>query len=248
MVVICEECGKKYRVDPSNIQGKAASFKCHACNQVIMVFKSRITSFQPDCKAKVKPNTLIDDRLAADEADSKNGMPVINKAKVDTRYRRKTGGFGLRAKMLLLFLLVPLILTAGVSLFYLWQLDTSSRVLVQESSKMVTQLAQEKIANTSTTTAMIQSRVQALTHKARMFALIMLGATFLLFSIIVFVYTNRLTGKIKSLAEVADRISQGELEMKIETKSRDEIGELAEAIARMQDNIRLSIERLQRRR
>jgi HAMP domain-containing protein len=36
--------------------------------------------------------------------------------------------------------------------------------------------------------------------------------------------------------------------MEVETKSGDEIGELAEAIARMQDNIRLSIERLQRRR
>ncbi len=247
MVVICEECGKKYRVDPSNIQGKAASFQCHACNQVIMVFKSRVTSSQPDYKAKVKPTTLIDDRLAADKADSKNGMRAVNNAKADTRYRRKTGGFGLRAKMLLLFLLVPLMLTAGMSLFYLWQFDTSSRVLVQESSKIVTQLAQEKNANISATTAMMQSRVKALTHKSRMIALIMLGATLLLFSIVVLVYTNRLTGKIKSLAEAAERISQGELEMKIETKSRDEIGELAEAISRMQDNIRLSIERLQRR-
>ena len=95
---------------------------------------------------------------------------------------------------------------------------------------------------------MMQSRVKASTRDVRMIALILLGATLLLISIIVFVYTNRLTKKIKSLAEVTERISQGELEMKIETKSRDEIGELAEAIARMQDNIRLSIERLQRRR
>jgi len=76
----------------------------------------------------------------------------------------------------------------------------------------------------------------------------MLGVTLLLIGIIVFVYVHRLTGKIKSLSEVAERISVGELEMEIETKSRDEIGELAEAIARMQDNIRLSIERLRRRR
>ena len=66
--------------------------------------------------------------------------------------------------------------------------------------------------------------------------------------IIVFIYVNRLTGKIKSLREVAERISVGELEMEIETKSRDEIGDLAEAIARIQDIIRLSIERLRRRR
>ena len=66
--------------------------------------------------------------------------------------------------------------------------------------------------------------------------------------IIVFIYVHRLTGKIKLLTEVAERISLGELEMEVETKSGDEIGELAEAIARIQDNIRLSIERLQRRR
>ena len=95
---------------------------------------------------------------------------------------------------------------------------------------------------------MMQSRLKALTYKTRMIILIPLGATLLLISMIVIVYTNLLTGKIKSLAEVAERISQGELETKIETKSRDEIGELAEAIAGMQDNIRLSIERLQRRR
>jgi HAMP domain-containing protein len=50
------------------------------------------------------------------------------------------------------------------------------------------------------------------------------------------------------LREVAERISVGELEMEIETKSRDEIGDLAVAIAGMRDNIRLSIERLRRRR
>jgi HAMP domain-containing protein len=49
------------------------------------------------------------------------------------------------------------------------------------------------------------------------------------------------------LTDVADRISAGDLEMEIEMKSRDEIGELAQAIARMRDNIRLYIERLQQR-
>ncbi len=248
MVVICEECGKKYRVDPSKIQGKAASFKCRVCSHIIMVFKARVTSSQSDYKAKMQPTTLIDDQLDTGEAESKNGMPAIDKAKADTRYRRKPGGFGLRAKMLLLFLLIPLILMTGVSLFYLWHFDTNSRLLIRETSKIVTQLAKEKSANISATTAMMQSRVKASTRDARIIALILLGVTLLLISIIVFVYTNRLTKKIKTLAEVAERISQGELKLKIETKSRDEIGELAEAIARMQDSIRLSIERLQRRR
>ena len=81
-----------------------------------------------------------------------------------------------------------------------------------------------------------------------MITVAILGATLLLIGLIVFTYGHRLTSKIKSLTEVADRISVGELGMEIETKSKDEIGELADAIARMQDSIRLSIERLRRRR
>jgi predicted Zn finger-like uncharacterized protein len=252
MIVNCEECGKKYRVDFSKIKGKAASFKCHVCSHVIMVFKARVTPPQPDSKMKVTSPPPIDDRLAADGPDTKDGTPTADTAKPGRRYRRKAGGFGLRAKMLLMFLFIPLILTAGVSIFYLWHFETTSRLLVQESAKIITQLAEDKIANRmaeSTGPAqLIQTRAKALTDKARMIALMMLGATLLLIGIVVFVYVHRLTGKIKSLAEVAERISMGELEMEIETKSRDEIRQLAEAIARMQDNIRLSIERLRQQR
>jgi len=247
MIVICEECGKKYRVDPSKINGKAASFKCHVCRHVIMVLKARITPPQPDSKIKAKTPPPIDGRLAAAGPDARDAAPTVDMPKPGTRHRRKAGGLGLRAKMLLLFLFMPLILTAGMSLFYLWHFETTSRLLVQENYKIVTQLAKEETADISTATAMMQSRAKALIDKARMIALMMLGATLLLIAIIVFVYVLRLTGKIKSLTEVAERISAGDLEVQIERRSRDEIGELAGAIARMQDNIRLYIERLQRR-
>jgi predicted Zn finger-like uncharacterized protein len=250
MIVICEECGKKYRVDFSKIKGKAASFNCHVCSHVIMVFKARVTPRQPDSKMKVKSTPSIDDRLSADGPDIKDGTPTAEKAKSGTRHRRKAGGFGLRAKMLLMFFFIPLILTAGVNLFYLWHFETTSRLLVQESSKIITQLAEEKIANKMDESIgpaqLMHTRAKVLTDKARMIALMMLGATLLLIGIIVFIYVHRLTGKIKMLTGVAERISMGELETEIETKSRDEIGQLAEAIARIQDNIRLSIERLRR--
>ena len=90
----------------------------------------------------------------------------------------------------------------------------------------------------------MQSTADALTLRAKMITIAILGATLLLIGLIVFIYGHRLTSKIRSLTEIADRISVGELGMEIETKSRDEIGELA----RMQDSIRLSIERLRRRR
>jgi methyl-accepting chemotaxis protein len=94
---------------------------------------------------------------------------------------------------------------------------------------------------------MMASNAIKITDRARIAILAVLGATLLLIGLIVSIYGHRLTGKIKSLTEVADLINEGELGREIETKSKDEIGDLAEAIARMQDSIRLSSERLRRK-
>ncbi len=64
----------------------------------------------------------------------------------------------------------------------------------------------------------------------------------------ILIYGYRLTRNIQYLTEAADRISVGDLEAEIEIKSKDEIGNLADAISRMQDSLRFSIERLRRRR
>jgi HAMP domain-containing protein len=256
MIVICEECGKKYRVDPSRIKGRAASFKCHACHHDIIVAKPRTTSPQivPAAKQNALPAAASDDRLPPEDMEAGSEAPAADKSAAQTRPRPRTGGIGLKAKMLLLFLFVPIILMASASYFYLWQFETMSRLLVRQDSQIVTQLA-----NTATTdkspnkdefasaVKSMQTGAKAVTEKVRMLVLSVLGATLLLIGIIVFIYARRLAARIKALAEVADRISLGEPEMEVEVSARDEIGELAEAIARMQDNIRLSIERLRTR-
>ncbi len=83
----------------------------------------------------------------------------------------------------------------------------------------------------------------------------LMSYAYLLFSVtVVFVFIiawfsgRALSRPIIKLTHVADRISVGELDAEISTKRKDEIGNLAEAIARMQDSIRLSIERLRQRR
>ena len=73
---------------------------------------------------------------------------------------------------------------------------------------------------------------------------ISLMATLLLIGAIVLMYSFRLTRRIRSLTEVADRISIGEMDAVISVHSKDELGQLAEAITRMQESIRLSIQRL----
>ena len=59
MIVICEECGKKYRIDPSKIKGKAASFKCRVCTHVIMVTKPEADS-PPAPEPSVVPTAPAD--------------------------------------------------------------------------------------------------------------------------------------------------------------------------------------------
>ena len=74
------------------------------------------------------------------------------------------------------------------------------------------------------------------------------GGTILLIGFIVYFFGNRLAGRVKSLTDITNRISVGELDAEIETVGKDEISDLGVAISRMQESIRLSIERLRRRR
>jgi len=85
--------------------------------------------------------------------------------------------------------------------------------------------------------------------RTRNLVIVILAGTVILIGLIVAVEGYRLTSKIKYLTEVTDRISVGDLDAEITgINSRDEIGELAEAITRMQESIRLAIKRLRERR
>lgn len=84
--------------------------------------------------------------------------------------------------------------------------------------------------------------------QAQRFAYYMLGGTILLIVLIAYFAAKAVVTPITRLTDAANRISIGDLDVEIATTSKDEIGELAAAIMRMQDSIRLSIARLARRR
>jgi len=385
MIVICEECGKKYRLDISKIKGGAARFKCRVCTHMIMVSKPQPAS-PAKAEAQLPPTEKAAETAEKQVPTAAPDVALDRSAPERDRVRpvRKAGIFKLRTKMLLLFLFVPLVFMIGASLLYLWQLEQNSTQLTQESTNIVNEMAEDKIADLSTAVAiqsrlyllahpelnkedfmndmgfktlavqkvgltgytalyempdsknvwrtwahvnpkiigidmstlkkplgrnfpgfwkifsgvrggkrslgyytwqdkdgkfrdkfmvctpvagtpfvvaattyldeftgpikLMKSRAEILTERTRLITFAILGGTLLLIGIIVSIYGHRLTGKIKSLTDVAERISIGDLGIEIETKSRDEIGELAEAISRMQESIRLSIERLRRRR
>ena len=84
-------------------------------------------------------------------------------------------------------------------------------------------------------------------RQTEMFTYGLLGITALLVIIIAWLLGRAIGNPIKKLTEVAERISVGDMDADIHIKSRDEIGNLAEAISRMQDSLRLAIERFRKR-
>lgn len=76
---------------------------------------------------------------------------------------------------------------------------------------------------------------------------LIMGIGLLCIGLITFFYGRNLTGKIKYLSTVTDRISLGNIDEKINMDSNDEIGDLGKAIGRMQMSISVSMDMLQKR-
>jgi len=95
---------------------------------------------------------------------------------------------------------------------------------------------------------LIEARADEIAGNTRNIIIGILGGTIVLIGIIVLFSGHAMTRRLESLTEIANRISIGELDVSINIDSRDEIGALAQAIGRMQESIRLSIERLRRRK
>ncbi len=94
----------------------------------------------------------------------------------------------------------------------------------------------------------LKTTAEQMTQQTRYIVFAVFGITILLMGSIVLFYSGRLRNNLATLTEAAEKISVGELNTEIQVRTNDEISDLGEAIGRMQESIRLSIERLRRRR
>ena len=85
-------------------------------------------------------------------------------------------------------------------------------------------------------------------NKVQMFALTLLFCTVLLVLVIAWFSARAIVTPIMKLTDAAERMSLGEMNVKIDIKSKDEIGLLAQAIGRMQTSLRLAMSRLRKKR
>ena len=95
VIVICEECGKKYSVVLSRIRGSAAGFTCRSCGHRIVVAKP--------------PEALPVGPMPPAEA-------AVENVAQPRSYRKRPG---LRAKMVGIVLVFPLLVMAGAAFVFL---------------------------------------------------------------------------------------------------------------------------------
>ena len=376
MIVICEECGKKYRVDPEKIRSAEAKFKCKSCSHEIVITKPEERD-EPSADLEIETSSSPQQNGTI-SSDSPPSGPAADK-------KGRTLKLGVRGKMILLFFLLPMMISGFAALYTLTQINRTAESIVEASTDNLRHIAEVVVANESrlladrigdylnrrpgirsadmaadesmkallsrnvswsgsaflyalpdssanawktvahsnpsfvgaSLDAMKQqmgegypgfskiytgvanapiskgyfrtSRADGTPQETYMVARLipdtpfvvaitvpvdqMLNASlqikdaaeyqvyvaslvtggmmllaFLLIGITVTLYGHRLTSRIRYLTDVSDRISVGDLDTEVKLHSDDEIGELAESISRMQDSLRLSIERLRRRR
>ncbi|MGB9499453.1 MAG: HAMP domain-containing protein [Dissulfuribacterales bacterium] len=391
MTVICEECGKVYHIDPDKLdqyRGKSVKVRCGECGHVTQISKLLEAAEEPaDDYAIADLPSMPSTEDIPEEAEEPAARPErIHAEPADIRI---AGWLGLRGKMIILFLGIPILLMAGTVFFAQQQLNLLASDITDESTALVLEQGKEQLMQKSRDVALqceiylrahpdlqredffydpdfsgiavqgvgksgytvllqvpepdrgrnwtiwahpnpniigiddvdmlgkalgphfpkffkilsgaqgmkesegfyswkdpdgkirdkymavapiklegkpflmmsteyideFTKKTETLKDKAAKLAeattkfLVIIGlAGILLMAFIIIIYGYRLTRNIKYLTEAADRISVGDLEAEIEVTSKDEIGNLAAAISRMQDSLRFSIERLRRRR
>ncbi len=149
MIVICEECGKRYQIDAGKIKGKQARFSCKGCGQTVTVNKPEEAPPPPpptpDLGATVSPAS--EPAPAAEEPKGKKKRE--KKEKGGGRPRR----LGLRSKMILLFFLVPILCIAAAGWLYIQQLNDLSALITSESTDIVNDMAEQNIGETARSVA-----------------------------------------------------------------------------------------------
>jgi methyl-accepting chemotaxis protein len=85
-------------------------------------------------------------------------------------------------------------------------------------------------------------------QRVQKFALYLLLSTVVIVIIIAWLSARAIVIPVRKLTDAAERMSFGELNVKIDVRSKDEIGLLAQAIGRMQTSLRLAMSRLRRKR
>lgn len=211
MLVICEDCAKKYNIDESRIKGNRARFTCNACGHIIIVDKSDFSrtlfssaadhassSSSLDLLKEMQSPLPSDPKSVFESTDQPDGLSDTDS---DKAIARKGKGMTITAYFLIGGALSFFITSAGIAYILGKHYSTvSSQHMEQYSGMLLT-------------------------------SVLILLSSWLLSFVILFgmgTYLSRIANKMTASL---NRINQGEKELEIIAKGPRELTALAEAIS-----------------
>jgi HAMP domain-containing protein len=130
MIVSCEKCGKKYKIDETKLKETKTLFKCEGCGSIMEAIKPSANPFQGP-KDDISPSLSVDespadanpeeDLFAASTSSTKPAKP---KTKQKKKKAPKGPGMSIRLKLLIGFLFFITILGGVITFLYQYFVPT----------------------------------------------------------------------------------------------------------------------------
>ena len=219
MLVICEDCAKKYNIDETRIRGRRARFTCNECGHIIIVDKEDITRSLLTGKSAGPAPTM--DLLREMEAPLVTGSGGATQdpqsqpaaAAAESLVKRKKRG----VPVFVTFIMAMLAFLTCVSLVYAYLYTGHLQ---------------------STSLADVFSKQPALRTRILLESALIFGVAWAFILAVLSVIARLLHGKFRRLVENANQLSIGDYDVIIDTRGPREIRDLAFALERIKARLK----------
>ena len=211
MLVICEDCAKKYNIDESRIKGNRARFTCNECGHIIIVDKSdfsrSLISSATDHSSSPSSIDLLREMEAPlssnenSEGETPGQTNNIDGADTNKSDVTKNKGLSITAYFLIAGTLSFFIINAGIGY-----------ILLQHYSK-------------------IASQQMELHSGMLMTSVLVLLVSWLISFAILFGFGAYLTKTVNKISDTLNRMNQGEKELEIVVKGPSELTNMAQIVS-----------------
>lgn len=226
MLVICEDCGKKYNIDESRIKSRRARFSCNACGNIIIVDKDDLTrSLLTGKKSAYAPtlDLLKEMEVPLSGSDQDAASPEIQEQPAlqpqdleqgtESLVKRRDRG----VPVFVSFILIMLVFLTCVSLLF---------------GYLYSGLLQAEYLGGAL------SQQPALRTRLLLESSLIFGVAGTLILTLFCVLARSIHSRFKKQVDIANLISLGEYDIAIDTRGPQEIRDLAFALERIRDRLK----------
>lgn len=221
MLVICEDCAKKYNIDESRIKGKRARFTCNECGHIIIVEKSDLARplVRGSQHVEEKKETTVDllKEMEAPLTDEHN-TPSEQQSAGQEKTAAENEPIAVVIKKKKSTSISGYFLIGGIISFLLVN-GAIAFILVQHYSNIP---------------------IKQMEQHSGMFltAGLVLCGTWAVSLVIFFVMGSLLARKVNSLSSAVERIIQGEREVTVAVKGPAELSNMAGLLAQLSKKVK----------